>query len=44
MLDTDFSPAVAPTVEQQRDALQKGLGRAVTWTGRDMGEGWTPGQ
>ena len=28
---TDFSPPAAPTHEEQRDALQKGLGRAVQW-------------
>lgn len=27
----DFSPPAAPTLDQQRDALQKGLGRAVQW-------------
>ncbi len=30
-METDFSPPVEPTFEQQRDALQKGLGRAVMW-------------
>jgi hypothetical protein len=28
---TDFSPPSSPSLEQQRDALQKGLGRAVQW-------------
>ncbi len=28
---TDFSPPSTPTREQQRDALQKGLGRALQW-------------
>ncbi len=27
----DFSPPAVPTLDQQRDALQKGLGRAVQW-------------
>ncbi len=27
----DFSPSASPSLEQQRDALQKGLGRAVQW-------------
>lgn len=27
----DFSPPTSPTLEEQRDALQKGLGRAVKW-------------
>jgi hypothetical protein len=27
----DYTPAVSPTLDQQRDALQKGLGRAVQW-------------
>ena len=33
---SDFSPPCAPSLEQQCDALQKGLGRAVMWasTGR----------
>jgi hypothetical protein len=29
--DIDITPPATPTVEQQRDALKKGLGRAVTW-------------
>src|SRR5215212_6224173 len=28
---TDFSPPASPSLEQQRDALQKGLGRASQW-------------
>ena len=31
VMETDLSPPVAPTFAQQRDALQKGLGRAVMW-------------
>lgn len=27
----DFSPTTSPTLEQQRDALRKGLGRAMIW-------------
>lgn len=27
----DFSPSALPSLDQQRDALQKGLGRAVQW-------------
>jgi hypothetical protein len=27
----DFSPATSPTLDQQRDALRKGLGRAMIW-------------
>lgn len=28
---TDFSPSPSPSLDQQRDALQKGLGRAMQW-------------
>ena len=28
---TDFSPPQSPTLDQQRDALKKGLGRAMQW-------------
>jgi len=27
----DFSPSTSPSLDQQQDALQKGLGRAVQW-------------
>jgi hypothetical protein len=27
----DYSPAASPSLDQQRDALQKGLGRAMQW-------------
>ena len=27
----DFSPPTIPTLDQQQDALQKGLGRALQW-------------
>ena len=27
----DYSPATSPSLDQQRDALHKGLGRAMTW-------------
>jgi hypothetical protein len=27
----DFSPPESPSLDQQRDALQKGLGRAMRW-------------
>lgn len=27
----DFSPSASPALAEQRDALQKGLGRAVQW-------------
>ena len=27
----DYSPPSSPTLDQQRDALQKGLGRAMQW-------------
>jgi hypothetical protein len=27
----DYSPATSPSLDQQRDALQKGLGRAMQW-------------
>jgi hypothetical protein len=27
----DFSPSCSPSLDQQRDALQKGLGRAIQW-------------
>ncbi len=27
----DFSPSASPSLDEQRDALQKGLGRAVQW-------------
>ncbi len=27
----DFSPSTAPSLDEQRDALQKGLGRAMRW-------------
>lgn len=27
----DFSPPTVPSLEQQRDALQKGLGRSMIW-------------
>ncbi len=37
---TDFSPPESPTLDQQRDALKKGLGRAMQWaqSGRLDGE------
>jgi hypothetical protein len=37
---TDFSPPQSPTLDQQRDALKKGLGRAMQWaqSGRLDGE------
>ncbi len=36
---TDFSPSPSPTLDQQRDALQKGLGRAMLWAmGRRLDE------
>jgi len=37
---TDFSPPLSPTLDQQLDALKKGLGRAVQWaqSGRLDGE------
>ena len=28
---SDYSPATSPSLDQQRDALQKGLGRAMQW-------------
>lgn len=31
MFATDYSPPSVPTIDQQRDALRKGLGRAVLW-------------
>lgn len=31
MLFADYSPVAVPTLAEQRDALQKGLGRAVLW-------------
>lgn len=33
---TDFSPPLSPSVEEQRDALAKGLGRAVGWSARGV--------
>ncbi len=33
MYPENFSPPDSPTLEQQRDALQKGLGRAFQWAG-----------
>jgi len=32
----DFSPSTVPSLDQQRDALQKGLGRAVQWATAGM--------
>ncbi len=32
MIFEDYSPSKEPTVDQQRDALRKGLGRAVLWS------------
>ena len=31
MLNMDFSPPASPSLDQQADALQKGLGRALQW-------------
>lgn len=31
VIPEDYSPAESPSVEQQRDALRKGLGRAMQW-------------
>ena len=31
MQPADFSPPESPSLDQQRDALQKGLGRAMQW-------------
>jgi hypothetical protein len=30
----DFSPPATPSLDQQRDALKKGLGRAMQWAMR----------
>lgn len=30
----DFSPPLSPSLDQQRDALQKGLGRAMQWASK----------
>ena len=31
MIFGDYSPSAEPSIDQQRDALQKGLGRAMQW-------------
>ena len=33
---TDFSPPATPSLDQQRDALKKGLGRAMQWAVRGV--------
>ncbi|MFK7777069.1 MAG: hypothetical protein QM501_02950 [Gimesia sp.] len=36
MIFTDFKPPSSPTLSEQRDALQKGLGRTVQWANASL--------